>query len=306
MKNILDISVIIATANRSNIIQATLHSIASQAYQPREIIIIDGSGNNLTAALLQDKIDGLLSDVQYEKAVILGAAQQRNQGIKKATCHVIGFMDDDILLEPDCIINLWHCLMKGKDAGGVNALITNQHFVPLKGVTELFYQLMNGKKTSCFAGKMFGPVINILPADDSALGDIVPVDWLNTTCTLYKREMLPTPVFDEHFEGYSLMEDLALSLRVAKKACLYNARTARIFHDTQPGFQKNNVKIMAEMDLVNRHYIMRNILHQKGLMPHLKLFLQQLYFGIASRNIVRLPFLKGKYTGFKRIMKKKK
>jgi len=306
MKNILDISVIIATANRSKVLDTTLRSIASQTYQPREIIIIDGSGDSLTAALIQGKIDGLLSAIQYEKAVILGAAQQRNQGIKKASCNVIGFMDDDIILEPDCIINLWNCLMNGKDAGGVNALVTNQQFVPLRGMTKLFYQLMNGKRTSNFAGKMFGPIINILPADDSTLGDIVPVEWLNTTCTLYKREMLPMPVFDEHFEGYSLMEDLALSLRVAKKARLYNARTARIFHDTQPGFQKNNVQIMAEMDLVNRYYIMRNILHQKGLTPHLKLLLQQLYFGMASRNIVKLPFLKGKYAGFKRIMKKKK
>ncbi len=61
---------------------------------------------------------------------------------------------------------------------------------------------------------------------------MVPVEWLNTTCTLYRREALPDPPFLSHFTGYSLMEDLALSLTVGKRWKLANARGLRIFITT--------------------------------------------------------------------------
>ncbi|MCS3801725.1 glycosyltransferase family A protein [Niastella sp. OAS944] len=303
MANLLPISIVMATANRSTILANTLRSVGQQIHQPQEIIIIDGSIDEKTFLLLKEPIHGLSSQVLYQRAVELGAAKQRNQGIQKATCDVIGFMDDDILLEPDCILNLWNALQHSKDAGGVNALITNQHYTTPRFITRLFYQAMMGKRANDFAGKVFGPVVNLLPADDQSLGDVVPVEWLNTTCTLYKKDQLPDPVFDRHFEGYSLMEDLVLSLRVAQTSRLYNVRTARIFHDTQPGVQKNNVQVMSEMDLVNRYYVMRKVMKQKGLMPYLKLIIHQLYFAVATRNIYKPAFLKGKFNGTKQILK---
>ena len=115
---------------------------------------------------------------------------------------------------------------------------------------------------------------------------------------------MPDPVFDRHFEGYSLMEDLVLSLRVGQKARLYNVRTARIFHDTQPGVQKNNVQAMAEMDLVNRYYVMRKVLMLKGIIPYTKLIIHQLYYAVATRNIFNPSFLKGKFSGTKKILKR--
>jgi GT2 family glycosyltransferase len=303
MTKLLPVSVIIPTANRSKPLYNTLVSIGLQTHQPQEIIIIDGSKDDLTGNVIKTGIEGLSSKLIYERAIVLGAATQRNQGISKASCDVIGFMDDDIFLEPDCIINLWNVLKGDSETGGVNAIITNQHYQPPHYVTRLFYQLMMGKRSRGFGGQLFGPVINMLPADDPALGDVVPVGWLNAGCTFYKKELLPQPVFDKHFVGYSFMEDLALSLRVAKKGRLYNVRTARIFHDTQPGFQKNNVQIMAEMDLVNRYYIMRNIMMLKGVTPYLKLILHQLYFAVITKSIFKISFLKGKYNGVKKILK---
>lgn len=303
MAYLLPISVVVATANRSAVLASTLRSIAQQSHQPQEIIIIDGSIDEKTFFLLKEPVHGLSSQVSYQRAVELGAAKQRNQGLRNAGCDVIGFMDDDILLDPDCILNLWNALQNSTDAGGVNALITNQHYTSPRLITRLFYQAMLGKRTNDFAGKVFGPVVNLLPADDKTLGDVVPVEWLNTTCTLYKKDKLPDPVFDRHFEGYSLMEDLVLSLRVAQRSRLYNVRTARIFHDTQPGVQKNNVQVMSEMDLVNRHYVMRKVLKQKGLVPYVKLIIHQLYFAVATRNIFKLAFLKGKFNGTKKILK---
>jgi hypothetical protein len=128
--------------------------------------------------------------------------------------------------------------------------------------------------------------MNILPEDRDDLPEVVPVQWLNTTCTLYRREALPDPPFDSHFEGYSLLEDVALSLTVAKKWKLANARTARIYHDSQPSAFKNDQYALAKMELANRHYIMTRILDRTRPSDYLKLALLEV-FGIVT-SLVRL------------------
>jgi hypothetical protein len=128
---------------------------------------------------------------------------------------------------------------------------------------------------------VLGPAVNLLPEDRDDLPEVVPVEWLNTTCTLYRREALPDPPFPPQFHGYSLMEDLALSLTVGKRWPLANARTARIFHDSQPGTHKSDPAVLAEMQLVNRHYVMTKILGRNRVADYLKLILFEL-FSIAS------------------------
>jgi hypothetical protein len=98
---------------------------------------------------------------------------------------------------------------------------------------------------------------------------------------MYRRTALPVPPFPKHFTGYSLLEDLTLSLTVGKNWQLANARTARIFHDTQPGEHKRSAREMAQMELVNRHYVMTRVLHRRDLSNHLRLALLEL-FGIVT------------------------
>jgi hypothetical protein len=135
--------------------------------------------------------------------------------------------------------------------------------------------------------------LNLLPEDRPDLPEVVAVEWLNTTCTLYRGEALPHPLFPGHFKGYSFMEDVALSLVVGKRWKLANARTARISHDSQPGDYKTNVISLAKMELVNRHYVMTQILCRKRFADHLKLFILEI-FGILTpltslRALASLP-----------------
>ena len=302
MKTLLPLSVIIATADRKQSLNNTLQSISAQNCQPSEIIIIDASVNDAIELTIKSEKYNLPGEIVYKKACQKGAAVQRNEGVELAKYDIIGFMDDDIFLEPCCIENLWNACQDA-NVGGVNALITNQQFVIPGFITRTFYKLMDGKKAKQPGGKLLGPLINILPADDQNLGQIIPVEWLNTTCTFYNKKYLPHPPFDLHFKGYSLMEDVALSIRVGKLAKLYNVRTARIFHDTQPGTEKNNIAIMAEMELVNRYYVMKNVAALTGWKPYVKLFFQQLFYALSTRLIFRFAFIKGKIKGIKKIMK---
>lgn len=111
---------------------------------------------------------------------------------------------------------------------------------------------------------------------------VVPVEWLNTTCTLYRREALPAPVFPPHFTGYSMCEDLTLSLTVGKKWKLANARTARIFHDSQPGEHKRSFIRLAAMELVNRHYVMSQVLGRRRVFDYARLVAWEAFQVVAS------------------------
>jgi hypothetical protein len=145
---------------------------------------------------------------------------------------------------------------------------------------------LDHRAESSFAGCVLGPAVNLLPEDREDLPEVVPVEWLNTTCTLYRREALPDPPFPEHFKGYSFMEDVTLSLTVGRRWKLANARTARIYHDSQTGSHKFDPELIAEMQVVNRHYVMTKVLGRSRISDYLKLLLFEL-FSLAS--ILKLP-----------------
>jgi GT2 family glycosyltransferase len=151
----------------------------------------------------------------------------------------------------------------------------------------------------------------LLPEDRDDLPEVVPVEWLNATCVVYRREALPDPVFSPFFQGYSFMEDVALSLTVARGGWkLANARTARIFHDSQTGDHKKSFYALARMSLVNRHHVMTRVLGRRGWRDHAKLALLE-SFGLATalasaRGRRRFfPELAGKLSGVWAILRGK-
>lgn len=279
--SLLSISAIVPTRNRSVPLARTLHSLSQQSAQPFEAIVIDGSDDDRTQNLCQSEIAELQTQIKYYRAKEIGAATQRNQAITYASQNIIWFMDDDIILEPECLVRLYAALQSDAQLGGVNAMITNQRYLPPGKISRSLFQFLHGRSEDSYAGMCIGPALNLLPEDNPNLPEVVKVEWLNTTCTLYRREVLPEPIFSANFTGYSLMEDVTLSLVVGKEWKLANARTARIFHDSQPGDHKNDPGVLAKMDLVNRHYVMTQILQRSSLNDYLKLVVLQL-FGLTA------------------------
>jgi GT2 family glycosyltransferase len=271
------------------------------------MIVVDGSSDDSTQNLCQEEIPGLATQINYYRATEIGAASQRNQAMAYASQEVILLMDDDIILEPDCLARLWTALQSDPQMGGVNAMITNQRYLPPGPISRSLFRFLHGCEESSYAGKCIGPALNLLPADDPGLPEVVPVEWLNTTCTLYRREVLPVPLFPENFTGYSLMEDVALSLRVGKKWKLSNARTARIFHDSQPGDHKNNPATLAKMELVNRFYIINSILGQHQVADYMKFAVIEIFGIVASlvsaNGWLNLPLIiQGKLAGLAELL----
>jgi glycosyltransferase involved in cell wall biosynthesis len=267
----IPVSAVVPTANRSAVLQRTLLSLFEQSHLPSQIIVVDASSDESTIGIIKSLPLQLAQCVVCMKAVTKGAAAQRMAGVGEARESTIFFLDDDLLFEPGCVERLWRGFDFAPNVGAVNAMITNQKYTPPGRLTRFMYRLMSGEKQPTFAGRVIGPAWNLLPEDRDDLPEYVQCDWLNTTCTMYRKSALPDPVFDPFFSGYSLMEDVSLSIVIGRKYLLLNARTARIFHDSQPGAHKDNLTALSAMELVNRHFIMTRVMGRRSASDYLKL-----------------------------------
>ena len=258
---LLPASVILPTLGRRERLQRTVASVLAQDSIPCEIIIVDASRDAVTVADLPTLPPGVV--VQCLTADRPGAATQRNQGFRQATQPFVLFLDNDVDLAPGCLSALWQALAADPAVGGVGVLIDNQAYHPPGRVLRRLYYWLGCPPSESLAGRCCGPALNFLPGrPDAGHGR---VDWLNLCCTLYRREALPSPPLHEFFQGYSLLEDAALSLQIGKTWRLLTAAGAVVRHDSQPADYKNRVFRRERMETVNRWFVMRTILGRESL-----------------------------------------
>lgn len=86
----MDISVVIPTYNRYEVLQRALESVYSQTYMPHEVIIIDDGSSDNTSQIQQDFPHAVY--IYQENA---GVSSARNLGIQKSTSEWIAFLDSD-------------------------------------------------------------------------------------------------------------------------------------------------------------------------------------------------------------------
>src|SRR5712692_4964895 len=139
---LLPVRVVIPTRDRAAALRRTLESLAGQSAQPAELSIVDASTDGSTRSLcVEETIPSLRSTVSWCRAELVGAASQRNQGVRACSHPAIGFMDDDILFEPDCFGRLWRALHSDDRIGGVSAMITNQRYQSPGRISQFVFRL---------------------------------------------------------------------------------------------------------------------------------------------------------------------
>lgn len=286
---ILPVSVVIPTRDRPLALERTIRSLLASTAVPREFVIIDASAGCETA----DAIEALFAYQGAPQLILcragtIGAAAQRNQGVAMATSDCILFCDDDIVSEPECIARLWQAMVADDTLGGVSASIVNQSYARPGVATRAVLAMIGMREGEGYAGRVVGPALAFLPRADAGAAAVAPVEWLNLGCTLYRRALLPEPVFDGFFNGYSVGEDLALSLRVARRSKLGHVPAARIFHDSQPGAHKACAAGVSRMQLVNRHYLMTEVMGKRSLGDHARLIAWECFQLAASACRERL------------------
>ena len=112
----MQVSIIIPTYNRSDLLIEAVNSCLNQSYTDIEIIIVDDGSTDNTEHLILQRLqrEWLHKNIKYYKQKNTGASGARNLGIKKANGEYIQFLDSDDLLHPEKLKLQIECFEKNE------------------------------------------------------------------------------------------------------------------------------------------------------------------------------------------------
>ena len=210
-------SVIIPTYNREELLKSTLLALSKQNYPKYkyEIIVVD-DGNDETNKMIK-KLN--VSNLRYFKIKKLGCrcvSRARNFGIKKAKNEIIIFVDSDIIVTPNFVLE--HVKSHNKDKklvviGYTSALETKREHnrKEIMKLVEKNYDKITG--------------INVIPnyidrMSEECLNNLNELEkpweiFLTGNASVRRQCLLDVGMFDENFKGWGL-EDIELGYRLIK------------------------------------------------------------------------------------------
>ncbi len=271
---------------------------------------MDASDGSATQELSDQIRADLRFPVRYLQARLRSSAVQRNDGARASIGELILFLDDDVVLEPDYIAEI-NAVFDGDTSlriGGVNGTIINQKYTPPSLLNRLLLGACLGEVPG--PGALAGPAVNMLPSDMA--GGSQSVQWLSSTGVAYRRDVFLANLFPE-FEGYSFMEDVHLSARVARSHQIVNATRARLLHEDLGKSTHADWYAHGKAMVVNRHAVMVEALRKEGFSNHLRLACFELVYCTlsslkAARNFEGLHkatrMFCGRIAGFVQILRR--
>ncbi len=198
--NEIEISVIIPTYNRKDVLIKCLKALFCQSYSKKyEILIIDDGSSDNTEKVVEELQKNAPIELRYFKQENKGPAAARNIGIKNANGDIILFIGDDIIASSELLEQ--HMLFHRKYSESVFAILGYTTWHPEIKITPFMYWLEHG-------GPQFGYYKFKHEEEVNAF-------W---TCNIsLKRDyMLKNGIFDEDFP-YAAHEDTELGYRLQKK-----------------------------------------------------------------------------------------
>lgn len=246
----MNFSLIICTYMRPEAITSLLDSVKEQELYPNEIIIVDGSTDDKTSIVIQEKA---YLNVRYYKVKDKdrGLTKQRNYGIQNVSpdSSIVCFLDDDIVLTKQYFKNLLSTYSEFPKVAGVGGYIVNEVSWIHKGIDYLpksdeFFK--NGwvrklgsrnviRKKSGLLPKgepcimpdfSHGLSVSYLPPDNKTYS----VDYFMGGVSSFRKEIVDSIKFSTYFQGYGLYEDMDYCLRVSKDHQLLLNTRATLYH----------------------------------------------------------------------------
>tara|TARA_B100001093_G_scaffold401903_1_gene389614 strand:+ start:22 stop:852 length:831 start_codon:yes stop_codon:yes gene_type:complete len=219
----LTISVVIPTIGDRNLFP-TLSSLNNSSVKVDEIIISAPFNNKLNINKLQK-----VKNVKIYISKLKGQVLQRIEGFKIAKGEIVVQLDDDIILEKDCIELLYKKIKNKKNASISPNFIEKSSnksiFIEKKYLFKKIAGLReNGKKSEITkSGFEFYPVLN------SEIDNLVETNIQLGACVMHKRENLILNNYF-NFSGKAYCEDLFHSILLKKnKVKLYFLPSASVF-----------------------------------------------------------------------------
>ncbi|MFH1428345.1 MAG: glycosyltransferase [Candidatus Margulisiibacteriota bacterium] len=257
---------IIPTKDRPDDLRKLLASLERQTCPVCQLIIVDGSDNS---------IEYLLSDypklqIDYKIVRPPGLTRQRNEGMKmlRAEIDLVGYLDDDLVLEDDAVENLhefWEAA--GDDVGGASFNIVNNISSRFNWFTYIF-DMNKGKQGVVLKS---GYNVVLFPVEQDTR-----VEWLCGGATIWRRGVIDEYKYDETISGFGYYDDVDYSLTVNKKYKLFMMAGSRVYHFPPQRKGRDQFKV-ARSIVINRYILVRK---------HKELSLLHFYWAVLGQIIV--------------------
>ena len=275
------VSVIVPTIGRAASLQRMLESLCRQSTKPDEVIIADGSSGIETASLVTNerwKREKL--HIKRLRVTPPNAVRQRVAAIAEARSEYLLLLDDDVVLEPDCIEKMVEILRQDGSVVGVVADLNNQSWPGPTLAWRLYLRHILGMRKEEWQGCVVGPLLRF--CYNPVPKKLMPMQWLSTNNTMIRRCVYhEAGGFSNFFLHRSTInEDIDLGLKISKFGQIVFCPDARMGHFHDPA-GRVSLKIAAEDDLYNRYLVMR-ITQERSAIAAFALVV--LYFNIESAS----------------------
>ena len=254
------ITAIVPTIGRPESLARLLESLAAQTRKPDEVIVADAS-TNADVANVVGRADwrGRGLQVTRVEARPPNAVGQRMKAIAAATGDSLLLLDDDVVLDPECVEHLAALLASDPGIVATCSDYTNDHWPMPPLAWRLYLRWIVGLQEDAWQGKVVGPLLRFgyHPAPSTP----APMQWFGTANTLVKRSAYDQAGgFSTFFLRRSTMnEDVDLSLKVGRFGRILFCPSARLAHFHAPS-GRVTVAEAAEDDLFNRYQILHQTL----------------------------------------------
>lgn len=290
----MNISVIVCTKDRPKDLGIVLKSLVNQKIKLNEVLIVDGSDQSVKS-VVEEFNENL--PIKYWHIRPPGLTKQRNFGISKLDPKTdwVGFLDDDLELDSDCLENLAAFFECRKEVKGVGLCIKNQR----KLHKSLLRELMLLDKYPGGLVTRSGAAAAIRPYERS-----VNVEWIYGGATFWKKEVLEEFKFDEWFSGVGYCEDLDFSYRVSRKYPLVICAEAKCDHHHKD-LAIDRVHLMGEWLVAAWWYFahIKNSFNTFYLLWGIFFMtLNNLTLGVLRFDLRKLQLFRGNLRGWKKII----
>jgi len=200
-----DVSIILPTFNRADILEECLNHVVSQDYDNWELIIIDDCSQDETKEIAT-KFSKKYPNIKYfRNSINKGLPASRNIGILESTHNLVFFIEDDLFLNKSCLRILaetYNTLVPKEKVGGIMPRL-------LDDVTPI-----NPKKPPIIFNKFTGEFINNYSINPGRIVETISVH----ACSLYPKDLIIQAggYAEKIFKGNSFREETDLNCRIKR------------------------------------------------------------------------------------------
>jgi glycosyltransferase involved in cell wall biosynthesis len=239
-------SVVIATLGRPGVLRETLATVARCDPAPAEVIVVDGDAAGSAEAV------ALEAGARFVRART-GLTAQRNAGLDAATGDVVVFVDDDTEVDPGLIAALAGAY-RDHDVVGATGRVVDRDLRRFGNMRSRWRRLLPGGGREGSLTR-FGYPRRV--QDETRERD---VEYMLGGLMSARRELAMRVRFDEHLDGYGLLEDEDFSFRLSRLGRLRFVPGAVVVHRNVDAARKVSPSRMREFNrtvVVNRAYLFR-------------------------------------------------